>query len=1076
MNREDIIDNFSEFLRDNYYKELATVITKGEKALQVDFILLDKFNSKLADILLEKPEKTFQLFEDAVEQIDLPQKGKVKIRLFNIPESHRIRIRNIRAEHIGKLICVDGIVKRASEVRPEVAEITFQCPECGEKILVIQTEKDKMIRHPSICDNCKSRRGFKLLDQKLFDARWIAIEEPFEITTGERPSEIMVYLKEDLTSPRLQTRTDPGNRIRVIGILKEIPRRTMKGGKTRQLEILIDANNVEAVETEWEELIISPEDEKRIKELAKDPKIYDKLIASLAPTMYGLDIVKLAIILQLFGGVPKVLKDGTRIRGDIHLLITGDPATGKCVHKDTYVTLQDGSIKKISDIVEHELSKSQINKMSDGYFTFTNHDVFSMDNNSKIIPSTATILWKRKSPSYLYYVETEIGTRIKTTPSHIFFSLHDGKIIPKKAKDLTTKDYIATVRNIPVNAKNKAINIKIKNRSGSNIIIPTKITPEFCRFIGYIISEDYIQDKGISSKIWFTNNDLDLLNDFEFCVKKTFGSNVTINEKKLHPGKNTINKYISSVEIIDFIKKLDNSLIGSSNKKRIPDIILQTSNENLGHTIKAIFDGKAKISKKQQGMSITIASEELVEQIKLVLLRFGIISKLYLRLEKASNSIEEKRYYRLNVSEESFKKYVKEIGFTSKVKQQKAKKILNDTFHIKIENLNYLNNSDILWEKIAKIRNIKSDFNYVYDLQVIPYHNFIANNVVVHNSQLIKLASQMIPRGKYVSGKGVTGAGLTAAVVKDEQFLGGWVLEAGALVLANNSLISIDEFDKMEKGDQIAMHEAMSLQQISIAKASIVATLPAKTAVLAGANPKLGRFDPYIPIGEQIDIPETLLSRFDVKFALRDIPTPEIDTRTVDHLLQARHFGEEKIKPLIEPEFLRKYIAYAKINSKPILTEEAGKLLKQFYVDLRSKVSEEGAPVPITLRQYESLIRLSESSARVQLRNKVNIEDAQRAIDIMKFSLRQFGFDPETGMIDIDRAEGAITSKQRSKIRIVLDLIEELQKTMKGKTIPSDELVRRAKEEGVSDIEDILKKMKNEGMIFEPRIGFIQKI
>jgi replicative DNA helicase Mcm len=672
MKKKDTTDNFSEFLRDNYYKQLAAAVTKGEKALQVDFSLLDKFDPELADTLLEKPEETLQTFENIVEQIDLPKKSKVKIRFFNIPESHRIRIRSIRAEHIGKLLCVDGIVKRASEIRPEVSEITFQCSECGEKILVIQTEKDRTLKYPSMCDNCKSRRGFKFLDQKLFDARWVAIEEPFEITTGERPSEIMVYLKEDLTSPRLQTRTDPGNRIKVIGILKETPKRTAKGGKTRQLEILIDANNVESVETEWDELIINLEDEKRIKDLAKDPKIYDNLITSLAPSMYGLDIVKLAIMLQLFGGVPKILKDGTRIRGDMHLLITGDPATGK--------------------------------------------------------------------------------------------------------------------------------------------------------------------------------------------------------------------------------------------------------------------------------------------------------------------------------------------------------------------------------------------------------------------SQIIKLASQMIPRGKYVSGKGVSGAGLTAAVIKDEQFLGGWVLEAGALVLANNSIIGIDEFDKMERGDQIAMHEAMSLQQISIAKASIVATLPARTSVLAGANPKLGRFDPYIPIGEQVDIPETLLSRFDIKFALRDIPSPDVDAKTVDHVMQARHFGEEKVKPTIEPEFLRKYVAYAKVNCKPTLTEETGKKLKQFYVDLRAKVSEEGTAVPITLRQYEALIRLAEASARVQLRNKVSIDDAQRAIDIMKFSLRQFGFDPETGLIDIDRAEGATTSSQRSKIRIVLDLIEELQKAIGGKNIPTDELIKRAKDEGVGDVEDIIRRMKTEGMIFEPRIGFIQKI
>ena len=672
MRDRDLLDIFIDFLRKYYYKNLADVIARDEKALQVDFSLLDKYSPEAADLLLNKPEETLKIFEEAVEQIDLPEKRKVKIRLFNLPESSKIRIRNIRSEHLGKLICVDGIVKRASEIRPEVAEIVFQCIECGEKMVVLQTEREKMLVYPTRCDNCKSRRGFKILEQKLYDARWIAIEEPFEITTGERPSEIMIYLKEDLTSPRMQTKTDPGNRIKVSGILKEVPRRTTKGGKTRQMELLIEANNVESVETEWEELIITPEEERLIKEMAQDEKIYEKLVASLAPSMYGLDMVKLAIILQFFGGVPKVLKDNTRIRGDIHILIVGDPAVGK--------------------------------------------------------------------------------------------------------------------------------------------------------------------------------------------------------------------------------------------------------------------------------------------------------------------------------------------------------------------------------------------------------------------SQLLKLASQMMPRGKYVSGKGVTGAGLTAAVVRDEQFLGGWVLEAGALVLANNSLISIDEFDKMEKSDQIAMHEAMSLQQISIAKASIVATLPAKTAVLAGANPKYSRFDPYMPIGEQVDIPETLLSRFDVKFALKDIPNPEIDEKMVEHVLKSRHFTEEESRPLIDVNLLKKYIAYARMNCKPKLTEAAANKLKEFYLAMRgSSIAGERQAVAITMRQYEALIRLAEASAKVQLRDFVTEEDAERAIEIMKYSLRQFGFDEKTGVFDIDKAEGGVSSSQRSKIRTIIDLLASLEKTF-GKTIPLSDLKKAAEDSGIEDVDQIIRKMKEEGVIFEPKPGFIQKV
>jgi replicative DNA helicase Mcm len=340
----------------------------------------------------------------------------------------------------------------------------------------------------------------------------------------------------------------------------------------------------------------------------------------------------------------------------------------------------------------------------------------------------------------------------------------------------------------------------------------------------------------------------------------------------------------------------------------------------------------------------------------------------------------------------------------------------------------------------------------------------------------MKVVSQLIPRGRYVSGKGVTAAGLTATVVKDEEFLGGWVLEAGALVMTNKSLCAIDEFEKVERTDQVALHEAMEQQTISIAKASIVATLPAQTSILAGGNPKHGRFDPYIPIKEQIEIPETLLSRFDLKFALRDIPNVDIDTKVADHILKLRHYGGTEDEPKIPIELLKKYVAYARKNCHPILSHEAGDALKEFFVGMRAKVTED-SPIPITLRQYEALIRFSEASAKVQLRDTVTIEDSTRAINLMKSSLRDFGFDIESGTFDIDRLEGRTSASERGKIRILLDVIEELFGNV-GKNIPKEEILRLAKSKGLKefDIEKMLTELKNTGDLFEPKPGILQKM
>ena len=206
MKKNDITSQFTEFLRENYYKDLALVVSQGEKSLEIDFGILDKFNPTLVDAILENPDENLDLVNKSVEQIDFPKKQPVRIRFFNPPESTEIRIRNIRAQHIGKLLSVDGIVKRASEVMPEISEVVFECQECNQRMIIIQDQKEKTLKYPVKCE-CGNRRNFKIVKEKLYDARWLAVEEPFEITTGEKPSEIMIYLKEDLVTPKMRNKS-----------------------------------------------------------------------------------------------------------------------------------------------------------------------------------------------------------------------------------------------------------------------------------------------------------------------------------------------------------------------------------------------------------------------------------------------------------------------------------------------------------------------------------------------------------------------------------------------------------------------------------------------------------------------------------------------------------------------------------------------------------------------------------------------------------------------------------------------------------------------------------------------------
>lgn len=345
-------------------------------------------------------------------------------------------------------------------------------------------------------------------------------------------------------------------------------------------------------------------------------------------------------------------------------------------------------------------------------------------------------------------------------------------------------------------------------------------------------------------------------------------------------------------------------------------------------------------------------------------------------------------------------------------------------------------------------------------------------------SQLLKRAKIIAPKGRYVSGKGATGAGLTAAVVKDE-FLRGWALEAGALVLSSSGFCMIDELDKMNKEDRDAMHEALEQQTISISKANIQATLKAETTVLAAANPKLGRFDPYDIIAKQIDLPPTLINRFDLIFPIKDLPDREKDEKMASFIL-ALHKQTDTRKPLVETSLLRKYIAYARTRVSPKLTEGAVEEIKEYYVSMRASGStEEGLikTIPISARQLEALVRLTESNARVRLSEIATREDAKRGINLLDYCLRQVGLDRETGRIDIDRIATGIPTSQRSNIHLVKEIIAELEDRL-GKTVPIEDVLREATTKGMSEgkLEEILEQLKRSGDLFEPRRGFVSRI
>ncbi|MCR4284499.1 MAG: minichromosome maintenance protein MCM [archaeon] len=669
IKQDDFIAEAKSFFESNR-KIVGEVRKRGDNIVHIDFDDFSSHSPTLGENLIDRPEETIQLLEVSLEELEWAP-NNARARFTSISHLQEILIRDIRSKHLGKMIQIDGIVRQASEVRPQVTNAKFECPSCGTIISVLQI--DKKFKEPSRC-SCGRRGGFKEISKEMVDAQALVIEEAAEnLSGGEQPKRMTVFLKEDLVDPKMEKRTTPGSRVRVIGVLKEIAISSSAGAMLTRFDLAIEANNTIPLEESYEDINISEEDERAIKEFAADPEIMQKMIRSIAPSIWGNDNVKKALALQLFSGVKKVRSDGTHMRGDIHILLVGDPGVAKSV--------------------------------------------------------------------------------------------------------------------------------------------------------------------------------------------------------------------------------------------------------------------------------------------------------------------------------------------------------------------------------------------------------------------MLSFIASVAPKARYVAGKSATGAGLTATVVKDE-FLKGWSLEAGAIVLANKGIICIDEFDKMDEEDRSTMHEAMEQQTVTISKATVQATLRAQTSVLAAANPKFGRFDPTQSIPRQVNLQPSLLSRFDAIFIMRDIPSKDRDNSIAAHVLMEHKQDIVTKQDIIDKELLRKYISYSKQKFNPVLTDEAIKEMKEFYVALRNQpqIGESAnRPIQIGARQLEAIVRLAEAHARMRLSKKVQKKDAKEAIDLVKGYLMQVGYDEETKTIDIDRIGGQPASA-RNKIAEILVTMETLEKRL-GKLVPYEELAKALEGKMTEmEIDEAVGKLLKTGDLFRPRRGFIQKM
>ncbi len=968
--------NFFDF----HKKELGESIRKGNNIIYLDFMKLTEFSNKLSDEILSNPEDSLRLIELAIEESGLV--SNVRVRLFNLPKSQELKVRNIRSKNLNEMVVVEGIIRQASDVRPQVVNAKFECPSCGTIISVLQIEKK--FREPSRC-SCGRRGSFKLISKEMVDTQRLVVEEsPESLSGGEQPKRINVFVKEDLVEPKMEEKTTPGSRIKTIGILKEVPVPLSTGGLSTRFELAIEANNVIPLEETFEELDISEEDERQILELAEDPKIFEKLARSITPSVWGYEEIKKSLVLQLFSGVAKIHADGQKSRGDIHILLIGDPGVAKSIGKN----------EKIMYISEEETGYETIETLYNKFGENPqNLEVLTINQKTQE-PEWEKVneIIKHLPEKKLIKVRTEHGKTITATKDHSFITLSkEGEIVPIKGDIITKENYLP----LPINyhkEKFKVFNPGFFNKKQSNNskLLPDKIdlNEDFGFFIGIFLAEGYIKNEKtieISNKNSEIQNKVMNLSEkmkLNYCVNK---NSIQIYSKNL---SDMLKSYCYNKNDLDIIIKGTKG--NYSRIKKIPEFLFFSPREFIYGLISGLFSGDGRLirdKKMLKGFELITISKYLAENTSDILFSIGIINKIKTRAYTYKNKKTE--YFSVSVPTYMIKpflsnikvlgrdikinekdpiysyndlipcgdliyKVVKKLGYNSRLNgnrtlaaEMRTVKKRNKIGRLrllrlikefdkkstqKIEELEILKkiaNSNIVWSRISDISLLEKMNEEVYDLSIPSTNTFVANGIGVHNSVTLTFMANISPKGRYVVGKSTSGAGLTATVVRDE-YLKGWSLEAGAMVLSNKGLVCIDELEKMDPNDRGAMHEAMEQQTITISKANVQACYSEDTKVLTEQgwkkyneveNLKIAQYNPKERTIKFLSHKGVYV--YDYKGKMYHFINKRNDILvTPNHKMLAREYGQKELKAIPAENLNYNYIKF--VNSGKYIGADKG--------------------------------------------------------------------------------------------------------------------------------------------------------
>ena len=651
---QDLTERFIQFYR-NYYREaigtLAQRYPNEQRSLYVEYDDLYQFDRDLAEDFRTKPDQMREYAEEALRLYDLPADvslGRAHVRLQNLPDSIDIRGIRVHDDHIGKLVSVQGIVRKATDVRPKVTEAAFECQRCGTMTYIPQS--DGGFQEPHECQGCERQGPFRVnFDQSEFvDSQKLRIQEsPEGLRGGETPQSLDVDIVDDITG-----QVSPGDHVTCVGVL-HIEQVQQGNEKSAIFDLYMDGVSIAIEDEEFEDMDITDEDRREIIALSERDDIYEAMVDSIAPAIYGYDEEKLAMILQLFSGVTKHLPDGSRIRGDLHMLLIGDPGTGKCQKYDTKVTLADGTERAIGDLVESKLEDPIT--VDDGVYEPVNIGVQTVTESGAVETGTATKVWKREAPDRMYRISMASGRDIEVTPSHPLFKQLNRGLSPQRADKLREGDLIAVPGNINPDWDD-SLDVsfqQVEAYNANSFTPPTRVDPTLARLLGYIIAEGHTYLSGSSAATEITNVDEEILTDVENCFRE-LGVRWSRLEKWDHETAEIVR--CSSLEFVRFLRELEPAILKNSADQLVPDCVKRASPENKKGFLQAYVDSEGTVSPKEREITVSSMSKELLTGVQTLLLVFGIQS----HLRKRHNDS-----YRLRISGRDFVKYIDKIGFVT---------------------------------------------------------------------------------------------------------------------------------------------------------------------------------------------------------------------------------------------------------------------------------------------------------------------------------------------------------------------------------------------------------------------------